>query len=110
MAECFDKNDKNEHLFVMHHTVNSMTENALDCKNVWFVYSGASNHMTSHGEWFSDVRNQKKPSYVETGDDTAHPISQVGKVPLAMQNGRTKYLSYVLGLSWPNQREVSNKT
>ena len=32
---------------VMQHMVNSVTENA-DCKNVWFVDSSASNHMTSH--------------------------------------------------------------
>ena len=81
---------------MMQHMINSMTDNAADCKNVWFVDSSASNHMTSHGEWFSDVRNLEKPGYVETSDDTAHPISQVGKVPLAMQNGRTKYLSDVL--------------
>ena len=29
-------------------------------------------------------------------DDTAHPITQVGKVPLAMQDGKTKYLADVL--------------
>ena len=52
--------------------------------------------MTSHGKWFSDVKNLKKPGYVKTGNDTAYPIAQVGKVPLAMQNGRTKYLSDVL--------------
>ena len=52
--------------------------------------------MTSHDEWFSYVRNLEKPGYVETGNDIAHPIAQVGRVPLAMQNGRTKYLSDVL--------------
>ena len=40
--------------------VNSMRENAVDCKNVWFVDLGASNHMTSHGEWFNDVKNLEK--------------------------------------------------
>ena len=61
-----------------------MIENDAGYKNVCFVDLGASNHMTSHGEWFSDVKNLEKPGYVETGDDTAHPISEVGKVPLAM--------------------------
>jgi hypothetical protein len=32
---------------------------------------------------------------VETGDDTTHPITQIGKVPLSMQDGRTKYLKDV---------------
>jgi hypothetical protein len=27
---------------------------------------------------------------VETGDDTTHPITQIGKVPLSMQDGQTK--------------------
>ena len=40
--------------------------------------------MTSHGEWFNDVKTLEKLGYVETGDDTAHPIAEVGKVPLAM--------------------------
>jgi hypothetical protein len=64
--------------------------------NVWYVDSGASNHMTYHGEWFRDVKNLEKPSYVETRDDTTHPIAHIGNVPLAMQDGNIKYLSNVL--------------
>ena len=81
---------------MMQHMVNSMTGDVAACNDVWYVDSSASNHMTSHGEWFSDVRNLKKPSYVETCDDSMHLITKVGKVPLDMQDGRTKYLSYVL--------------
>jgi hypothetical protein len=33
---------------------------------------------------------------VETSDDTTHPITQIGKVPLSMQDGQTKYLKDVL--------------
>ena len=55
--------------------------------------------MTSHGEWFRDVKNLDRPGYVETGDDTAHPIAHVGNVPLAMQDGKMKYLSNVLHVS-----------
>ncbi len=32
---------------------------------------------------------------METGDDITHPITQIGKVPLSMQDGQTKYLKYV---------------
>ena len=34
-----------------------------------------SNHMTSHGEWLSDVENLEKLGYVETGDDIVHLIA-----------------------------------
>jgi hypothetical protein len=36
----------------MQHMANSMIGGVSD-NNVWYVDSGASNHMTSHGEWFS---------------------------------------------------------
>ncbi len=68
---------------------------ALD-NNVWYVDYGDSNHMTSHEEWFRNTRDLKTPWFVEIGDDTTHPITQIGKVPLSMQNGQTKYLKGVL--------------
>ncbi len=57
---------------------------------------GASNHMTGHGEWFKYTRDLKTIGFVETSDDTTHPITQIGKVPLSMQDGQTKYLKDVL--------------
>jgi hypothetical protein len=51
--------------------------------------------MTSHGEWFKDIRDLKTLGFVETGDDITHPITQIGNVPLSMQNGQTKYLKDV---------------
>jgi hypothetical protein len=52
--------------------------------NVWYVDFGASNHMTSHGEWFGNTKDLKTPGFVETGDDTTQPITKIGKVPLSM--------------------------
>jgi hypothetical protein len=57
---------------------------------------GASNHMTSHGEWFRNIKDLKTLRFVETGDDTTHPITQISKVPLSMQDEQTKYLKDVL--------------
>ncbi len=56
----------------------------------------ASNHMTRHGEWFRDIKDLKTQGFVETSDDTTHPITQIDKVPLSMQDGQTKYLKDVL--------------
>ena len=70
----------------MQHMANSMIGGVSD-NNVWYVDFGASNHMTSHGEWFRDTKDLKTPGFVETGDDTTHPITQIGKVPLSMQDG-----------------------
>jgi hypothetical protein len=52
--------------------------------NVWYVNFRASNHMTSHGKWFKDTRDLKILGFVETHDDTTHPITQISKVPFSM--------------------------
>ena len=45
--------DYSEQLFVMQH--NAMTADVHANEDVWYVDSGASNHMTSHGEWFREM-------------------------------------------------------
>jgi hypothetical protein len=56
---------------MMQHMVNSMIGGVSD-KCVSYVDSGASNHMTSHGEWFRDTWDLKTLSFVEISDDTTH--------------------------------------
>ena len=62
----------------MRHRVNSMmvSDSASTSKSedVWFVDFGASHHMTSHQEWFRDLRTPDRPGYIKTGDDTLYPI------------------------------------
>ncbi len=88
-------NQGDEQLFVMQHMASSMIGGVSD-NNGWYVDSGALNHMTNHGEWFRDANDSKTPGFVKTGDDTTHPITQISKVPLSMQDGQTKYLKDVL--------------
>ena len=96
-ASSSKNNEDSERLFVMQHVINSVSDDVVKCGNdVWYVDSGASNHMTSHGEWFKDMHDPEQPGFVETGDDTAHPIAHVGNVPLSMQDGKVKYLADVL--------------
>jgi hypothetical protein len=80
---------------MMQHMANSMI-GGVSNNSVWYVDFGASNHMINHGEWFRNTKDLKTPRFVETGDDTTHPITQIGKVPLSMQDGQTKYLKDVL--------------
>jgi hypothetical protein len=58
----------------MQHMANSMIRGVSD-NNVWYVDSGASNHMTSHGEWFRNTKDLKTPRFVEIGDDITHLIT-----------------------------------
>ena len=70
----------------MQHMMNSMSAaNVSTCgENVWYVDSGASNHMTGHGEWFKEMQTLEKPGYVETIDDTTNAIEHTSNVPLTM--------------------------
>ena len=88
--------DRSENLFVMQHMMNAVTADVSTKDDVWYVDLGASNHMTSQGEWFRELKDPKTPGYVETGDDTAHPIAHTRNVPLSMQDGKMKYLQNVL--------------
>ena len=42
---------------------------------VWYVDFGASNHMTSHKEWFSYLEKPEQLGFVKTGDDAPHTMS-----------------------------------
>jgi len=99
-------NQGDEPLFVMQHMANSMIR-GISYNNVWYVDSGTSNHMISHGEWFRDTKDLKTPGFVETGDDITHPIIQIGKVPLSMQDGQTKYLKDVFHVPTITKKLVS---
>ena len=50
--------------FVMKHKANSMAVNTLKSNEVLYVDSGASNHMTSHEEWFSYLEKPEKQGVV----------------------------------------------
>ena len=67
---------------VMQHVMNAMAAENHAKDDVWYVDSGASNHMTSRGEWFRDMRKPEVSGFVQTQDDTAHPIAHIGDVPL----------------------------
>jgi hypothetical protein len=78
----------------MQHVANLMIGGVFD-KNVWYVNSRISNHMTNHGEWFKDTRDLKTLGFVDADDDTTHLITQISKVSLSMQDGQTKFLKDV---------------
>ena len=63
----------------MQHMMSTMSTNVSHCgDNVWYVDLGASNHMTNHGQWFKDMQILDNRGYVETDDDTLHPIAHTG--------------------------------
>ena len=74
----------------------SATFHDANIGDVWYVNSGASDHMMHHKNWFNELHAPKKLGYVEIGDNTLHPIEHVGKVPLCMHDGKMKHIVNVL--------------
>jgi hypothetical protein len=73
---------------------------------VWYLDSGASNHLTCHKEWFLYLEKPKNPGVVSTGDDTPHPMTNVGEVPLSYVGQKGKLMN-VLHLPTIAQNLVS---
>jgi hypothetical protein len=59
---------------VTRYEANLVKQNAPSLEEVWYLDSGASNHMTRRKEWFSYLEKPKNPEVVSTGDDTPHPV------------------------------------
>ena len=49
--------------------------------------------MTCHKEWFSYLEKPMQPGVVATGDDTPHPIANVGEVPLSHVRHKGKLMN-----------------
>ena len=73
----------------------SDSTNTSNSEDVWFVDFDASNHMTSHEEWFHDLRSSDRPGYVETGDNTTHPIWHIDNV-FSDKDGKNTCIKNVL--------------
>jgi len=70
-------------LFMMQDMTNSMI-GGVSNNIISYVHSGTLNRMTNHGKCFRDTKDLKTSKFVETGDDTTQPITQINKVPLSM--------------------------
>ena len=78
-----------------------MKKTTSESDEVWYVDSGASNHMTSHEEWFLYLEKPEQSGVVEKGDDTPHPIEHVGEVPLSHvgQKGKLMNVLHILTIT-----------
>ncbi|BBM97607.1 hypothetical protein Mp_1g06970 [Marchantia polymorpha subsp. ruderalis] len=83
-----------DHLFSMSHVMGSMS--TASTEEEWYINFGASNHMTAHEEWFTNMEPIKQPGVVIAGDDTSHPITYMGKIPVQVQPDSVQTIKDVL--------------
>ena len=84
----------------------SSATNTSSSEDIWFVDLGASSRMTSHQEWFWDLREPEWPSYVEIGDDTTNPIRHIDNVPSGKE-GIHMYIKNILDVPTIKKNMVS---
>ena len=100
-------------MFVIQHWANSMITSTSEPDDVWFVDSCASNHMTSHQEWFMNLREAKRPGMVGIDDDSTYTIEHIGDVAFYNHDnkGYIKDVLHVLAItrSWSRLARLSSK-
>ena len=50
-------------------------------------------YLTRHKDWFSYLEKPMQPRVVAIGDDTPHPIANVGEVPLSHVRQKGKLMN-----------------
>ncbi|WVZ25754.1 hypothetical protein V8G54_004298 [Vigna mungo] len=71
------------------------TEDTETTKNVWYVDSGCSNHMTYNRNWLSNLDESKK-SKVRVADNNTLKVEGIGSVKIKSRNGLHATLENVL--------------
>jgi hypothetical protein len=65
-------------------------------KDVWYIDSGASSHMTGHKHYFSNFEERGFDFEILLGDDYTYHPKEVGTVKFERESGKPLYLSDVL--------------
>ena len=69
--------------------------------SVWYLYSGASFHMTGDKELFSDLEEKDLQIHIEMGDDGKYSAAGIGTITFERESCEPfilKYVMYVPGM------------
>ena len=78
---------------VIRTTITNLTDPTLT--NDWYLDSGATHHLTYHGEWFMDYSPVYPRKHVYLGDNTVQEIFGYGSIQIILVNGEERTLENV---------------
>ena len=93
MAESSGNAGEEFTVLLAHHDISSQ-------QDVWFLDSGASNHMCGKKEFFAELKDGPYGS-VSLGDSSKLPVEGKGKIKIIQKDGKEKYISdtyYIPGM------------
>jgi hypothetical protein len=79
-------------------------------KDVWYIDSGASSHMTGHKHYFNSLSKREFEFEIMLGDDYAYHPKGVGTIKFERESGKPLYLSDVLYVPGLKKNIVSVST
>ena len=65
-------------------------------RNIWYIDSGASSHMTGNKRFFKDLQEGGTRIHVELGDDARYQVQGVGIVSFERESGKPLSFADVL--------------
>ena len=83
-----EKDDKEETAFLVQQELGKKQE------NIWYLDTGANNHMCGYRELFSNL-DETKQGLVTFGDITKVPFKGKGSIPVKLKNGDSSYITDV---------------
>lgn len=83
----FAPHQKSHHVGIMH------SSSKLDAQWLFYIYTGATHHMTSNPAAFVSSSPYQGKSVVFTGDHTLLSISDIGTISLSSRSGNVLHLN-----------------
>jgi len=87
-ANYAEKDDREEAAFLVQQELGEKQE------NIWYLDTGASNHMCGYRELFGDL-DETKQGLVTFGDTSKVPFKGKGSIPIKLKNGDSSYIANV---------------
>ena len=99
-ANYAEKDDREESAFLVQQELGEKQ------KNIWYLDTGASNHMCGYRELFGDL-DETKQGLVTFGDTSKVPFKGIGSIPIKMKNGDSSYIANVYYVPTIKQNLIS---
>ena len=77
---------KNLRMFISEHALSAQTAD----ENAWFIYSGASSHMSCNRDWYDEYYEKFDGAHIYLGDNRSHKVLGYRVISVNLPDGQVK--------------------